>query len=203
MRKLIIALQALLFLAQLLLAGCAANAVRDTVSRGSAQPDRGLGRTVLICQAALPPGTPKADEKTGRLEVLGAQVLGGLPSARPVPAGALLERLGGRDPSGLGDRELAAVARETGADTVVLVRVVGFGGSLTVSLLPPYWMVTTDYAYQARVIDARSGALYLDAYRGRKSGGAFNALGAADLEQAFSADLADLLARASGPASDS
>lgn len=199
MRMLTLSLTAMMLAFQLLAAGCAPNAVRNIVARGSAEAGPGLGRTVLICQAALPPDAAKRQEKIPRLMALSAQALQSVPAAQAIPAEALLARLPGRDPAGLSDRELAAAAREAGAESVVLVRVLGYGGELAISLVPPYWMLTTDYAYQARVIDARSGALYLDAYRGRKSGRAFNALGPEDLDRAFAADLADLLAGAARP----
>jgi len=101
----------------------------------------------------------------------------------------LLARIANRNPAGVSDGELAAAALDAGVDTVVLVQVLAYGGELTISLLPPYWATGTDFAFHARVIDARTGALYLDAHRGRKQGGAFTAHGARELGEDFKADL--------------
>jgi len=116
-----------------------------------------------------------------------------MPGVELLPAGAIESRLPGRDPIGASDAELAAAALDAGADTVVLVQVLGYGGELSVSFPPVYWLVTLDYAYHARVIDARTGALYLDAHRGKRSSSAYAVSGREALAGRFKADFTALM----------
>lgn len=198
MRTLTMTLATALLLSLVLLTGCAANTVRDLVARGGAETGKGLGKTILICRVDLPPKTHVDQEKLETIPALAEQALNETPGARRLPAETLLSRIPGRDPAGLSDAELAAAALDAGADSVIVVQVLGYGGHLTLSLLPPYWATGVDYAYHARVIDARSGALYLDAHRGRKKSGPFSAHTSRELGQDFQADLAALFGKAAG-----
>ena len=192
MRILTMSLTAAVALSLLLVTGCAVNKTRDLVARGSAAEGKSWGGTILLCEVDIPATTGDAREKIAKITAQVEQALASTPGATPIPASALLSRLPGRTPWAAGDGELAGAALDAGADTVVLVQVLGYGGELTVSLLPPFWATGTDYAYHARVIDARTGALYLDAHRGLKKGGPFSAHGARELGEDFTADLAAL-----------
>jgi len=178
-------------LACALLAGCAPNRVSDNTFKGSARGGF-LGRTVVICRVSLPETTPNRAEKTGRIETLVNQAATRTPGLDMADDKAFLACLEGRDPFGASDAELGAAARRAGADSVTLVLVTGFGGDLVVSALPPYWRVSGRYAYRTRIVDAASSGLYIDAQRERESSRLFGVMGRADLERAFSADLAAL-----------
>jgi hypothetical protein len=173
-------------------AGCAANTVRNVVSRGTAGEGAGWGKTVLLCQVALPPESVSNPEKISNVKARVEQSLAASPEVELVPDEVLLSSISGRNPGGASDAELAGAALAAGADTVAVVQVLGYGGNLTISLFPPHWSVSTEYSYHARVIDAHTGALYLDAHRGRRSSGAFLPRGAGLLGEEFTADLAAL-----------
>lgn len=175
----------------LFLTGCAVNTARDLVARGSA-PGASWGRTILVCSVDYPAETEDEREKVRHITEQVDQAFDALPGVTRLPAEGLASRLPGRDLMGASDGELAAAALDAGADTVLLARVLGYGGELTISLLPPYWTTGTDYAYHARAIDARTGSLYLDAHRARKKGGAFTAHGRDELGRDFTADLSAL-----------
>ena len=74
---------------------------------------------------------------------------------------------------------------------MALVEVATLVGRLHISL-PPSWSVETSLAYQARVLDARSGSLVLSALRGRDVAVAFGVRGREALYKDFAADLAEL-----------
>jgi len=196
MRALSMSLTAAMLLSLLLLAGCAAGTVRDLVSKGGAGAAKSLGKTILVARVDLPPESAERMEKTERIVALAKQAFEGMPGVELLPTEALQSRLPGRDPIGASDAELAAAALDAGADTVVLVQVLGYGGELSVAFPPVYWLVTLDYAYHARVIDARTGALYLDAHRGKRSSSAYAVSGREALAERFKADFAALMADA-------
>jgi len=192
MRTLSISVATAAVLSVLLVTGCAVNKVRDLVARGDAASSRGWGRTILVCETGLPAATAAERDKIDRINAQVRKAVETMPGVTLVPAGELVPRLEGRSPWAVGDGRLAGAALDAGADTVVLVRVLAYGGELTISLAPPFWATGTDYAYHARVIDARTGALYLDAHRGWKKGGPFSAHGSRELSEDFAADLAAL-----------
>lgn len=194
MKALTMPLAAVMVLVMALMTGCAANSVRNLVAKGDAGRGGGPGRTVVLAKVDLLPPYVGNMEKQSRILELTGQAVDSLPGAQRVPAEALLSRLDKRDPFGLSDSELAAAALDAGVDTVVLVQVLGYGGDFAIALVPVYWTVTLDYAYHARMIDARTGALYLDAHRGRRSSQPYSVKGREELAARFKADLAALLA---------
>lgn len=193
MRTLSMSLTAAMLLSLLLLTGCAVGTVRDLVAKGGAGAAKSLGKTILVAKVELPQDSADRMEKTERIVALAEQAFDGMPGVELLPAGAIESRLPGRDPIGASDAELAAAALDAGADTVVLVQVLGYGGELSVSFPPVYWLVTLDYAYHARVIDARTGALYLDAHRGKRSSSAYAVSGREALAGRFKADFTALM----------
>ncbi|WP_243357839.1 hypothetical protein [Fundidesulfovibrio terrae] len=178
--------------------GCAPTTIRDQVAKGGAGELGNLGKTILVAKVDLPPASTDRMEKSGRIVSLAGKALEGVPGVEVLPAEVLLSSLQGRDPVGASDSELAAAARAAGADTVVVLQVLGYGGELAVAFPPVYWLVTLDYAYHARVIDARSGALYLDAHRGQRSSRAYAVSGKEALAERFMADFAGLLGDTAG-----
>lgn len=199
MRTLTMSLTAVVVLSLLLVTGCAVNKARDLVTRGSAAEGKSWSRTILLCEVDIPAKTGDVREKIARITAQVEQALSLTPGATIIPASVLFSRLPGRSPWAASDSELAGAALDAGADTVVLVQVLAYGGELTISLLPPHWSASTDYAYHARVIDARTGALYLDAHRAQKKGGAFSTSGRAELAERFKSDL-EALFRGAGQA---
>jgi len=197
MRALTLSLTAIMLVSLVFVSGCAVNKARSLVARGSAAEGSNWGKTILVCEVDYPAQTEDERQKIGRITTLVKQAIAARQGVELVGSDALSSRLGGRSPMAASDGELAAAALDAGADTVVLVRVLGYGGELTISLLPPFWSTGTDFTYYARVIDARTGALYLDAHRGRKKSGAFTAHTSRELGEDFGADLTALF---SGPA---
>ena len=181
-----------------ILAGCAQPRGVTMVAKGDSPPKGGWGRTALVCETAVDQAGEAGREKVARIAEQARRALAATPGVEPLDAGPLVERLQGRSAASLGDAALAAEARAAGADTVVLVQVPGYGGELTISLLPPYWAVSTHYACHVRVLDARGGALYLDAQLGRRRGGLFSVRGPRELGEEFTAGLAGLFSEASG-----
>lgn len=196
MRALSMSLTLAMLLSLLLLTGCAVGTVRDLVAKGGAGPAKGLGKTILVAKVDLPPESAERMEKAERIATLARQAFEDVPDVELLPAETLQSRLPGRDLIGASDAELAAAALDAGADTVVLVQVLGYGGALSVSFPPVYWLVTLDYAYHARVIDARTGALYLDAHRGKRSSSAYAVSGREALAERFKTDFAALMGEA-------
>jgi hypothetical protein len=195
-----LAAMVLAFLLATSLGGCAARKGADLTAQGQAT-GQSWGRTALVCRTVFDEQLKAtgAEEEREKMAVKRAKALELTASAlkeRPdvvlLDAQSLRGRLPAVDPQGLGDQELARLAAASGADTVVLVQVLEYGGDLTVSLLPPYWQVSVRYAYHARAIDARSGALRLDAQRSRTSGKLFALVGRGALEAAFWDDLREL-----------
>jgi hypothetical protein len=177
----------------LLVTGCAANNIKNLVTRGTAEGGKGWGKTILLCQVALPAGSVTNPDKIKDVTTRVEQCLAKAPGVELVAVEGLRNALSGREPFGTSDAELADAALAAGADTVAVVQVMEYGGDLTISLVPPCWKVTLDYAYHARIVDAHTGALYLDAYRGQREGGTFAVRGADKLGEDFKADLAALL----------
>lgn len=198
MRTFTLTICALTLLSLTLLAGCAATAVRDLVATGGAGKPQTLGKTILIAKVDLPPENAGRMEKNDAISELARQALASLPGVEVMAADALTSRLPERDLDGASDAELAAAALDAGAQSVVLVHMLGYSGELTVPLPPAYWTVTLEYAYHARVIDARTGALYLDAHRGQHSRALFGVRGKDELAKQFKANFAALLSLPSG-----
>ncbi|MFZ5428496.1 MAG: hypothetical protein ACOZEN_16150 [Thermodesulfobacteriota bacterium] len=191
MRTLTMTLAAIAGCGLLFLTGCAVNTARDLVARGSAV-NKSWGRTILVCRINPSDASESGREKVARIIKRVEEALDGQPGVTRLPEEALTSRLSGRSPVSLSDGELAAAALDAGADTVLVVQVLGYAGELTISLVPPFWSTGTQFAYHARAIDARTGSLYLDAHRGRKKGGAFTAHGRDELDRDFTADLSAL-----------
>lgn len=193
---------ALAFLLATSLGGCAPRRSAELTAQGQAA-GQVWGETVLLCQTVFDEGAGSAGAGENREQTLtkratimdqAMRALKERPDLRLVESGALLKRLPAGAVQGLSDAALAKAGAAAGADTVVLVQVLEYGGDLTLSLLPPYWQVSIRYAYHARVIDARSGALRLDAQRGRTGGRLFGLAGRSALDAAFLEDLREVLA---------
>ncbi|EKO37583.1 MAG: hypothetical protein B193_3748 [Solidesulfovibrio magneticus str. Maddingley MBC34] len=181
----------LLLLLVALAGGCARTTATSLVTGNTAGQSLGLGKTVVLTWCGFEPTDKGGSEKAARLRGLIATHFAGLPGTEVTDAGPLVAALGGRDWRDASDMELAAAARASGVDSVALVEVATLVGRLYLSL-PPTWSVETSFAYQARLLDARSGSLVLSALRGRDVTVAFGLSGREVLYKDFAADLAEL-----------
>lgn len=191
---------AALLAALITLGGCAAAKVSDHVAKGRAGETGNLGKTILVTRVDLPPENAGRMEKESGIASLAQTAVRSLPGVEMLPPDALMSGLQGREPLGASDSELAAAARAAGAETVIVLQVLGYGGELAIPFPPVYWLVTLDYAYHVRVIDARSGALYLDAHRGRRATRAYSMKGREALAESFLTDLRGLFGNAAATA---
>jgi hypothetical protein len=171
--------------------GCARTTATSLVAGNPAARGPGLGKTVVLTWCGFEATDKAGPEKAARLRGLIEARLGGLPGAELVDAGPLTAALGGRDWRDASDMELVAAARAAGVDSVALAEVATLSGWLHISL-PPGWSVETSFAYQARLLDARSGSLVLSALRGRDVVVTFGVRGREALYKDFAADLAEL-----------
>lgn len=181
----------LLLLLVALAGGCARSTATSLVAGNTAGQSLGLGKTVVLTWCGFEATDKAGGEKAARLRGLIETRFAGLPGTEVVDAGPLVTALGGRDWRDASDTELAAAARAAGVDSVALAEVATLAGRLHISL-PPSWSVETSFAYQARVLDARSGSLVLSALRGRDVAVAFGVRGREALYKDFAADLAEL-----------
>ncbi len=175
------------------LSGCVNREATDISVGMFSELERGLGPTVVLFRQALPPGQPRLAEKESRTAAIVREVVGAVPETSLFPEERFTQCLGTKDWPASGDLDMARAAKACGARTVAVICLERYDGDLTVSLLPPYWAVRGGFRYRARLIDADTGALLLEADRGRNVSGYFNALGASDLDAEFRSDLAGLL----------
>ncbi len=171
--------------------GCARSTATSLVAGNMAGQRVGLGKTVVLTWCGFEATDKAGGEKAARLRGLIETRFAGLPGTEVVDAGPLVTALGGRDWRDASDTELAAAARAAGVDSVALAKVATLAGRLHIAL-PPAWSVETSFAYQARLLDARSGSLILSALRGRDVVVAFGVRGREALYKDFAADLAEL-----------
>ena len=181
----------LLLLLVALAGGCARTTATSLVAGNTAGRSPGLGKTVVLTWFEFETTDKAGPEKAARLRSLIEVHFVGLPGTEVVDAGPVVAALGGREWRDASDMELAAAARASGVDSVALVEVATLVGRLYISL-PPTWSVGTSFAYQARLLDARSGSLVLSALRGRDVAVAFGVRGREALYKDFAADLAEL-----------
>lgn len=181
----------LLLLLVALAGGCARSTATSLVVGNPAGRSLGLGKTVVLTWCGFEATDKAGAEKAARLRGLIEARFVGLPGTEVVDAGPVVAALGGREWRDASDMELAAAARASGVDSVALVEVATLVGRLYISL-PPTWSVGTSFAYQARLLDARSGSLVLSALRGRDVTVAFGLSGREVLYKDFAADLAEL-----------
>ena len=181
----------LLLLLLALAGGCARTTATSLVAGNTAGQSLGLGKTVVLTWCGFEATDKAGAEKAARLRGLVEARFAGLPGTEVVDAGPLVTALGGRAWRDASDTELVAAARGAGIDSVALVEVAALVGRLHISL-PPTWSVETSFAYQARVLDARSGSLVLSALRGRDVTVVFGLSGREALYKDFAADLAEL-----------
>ncbi|WP_148208427.1 hypothetical protein [Solidesulfovibrio magneticus] len=171
--------------------GCARTTTTSLVAGNPAGRDLGLGKTVVLTWFEFETTDKAGPEKAARLRGLIEARFAGLPGTEVVDAGPLVAALGSRDWRAASDTELVAAARTVGVHSVALVEVATLVGRLHISLTPA-WSVETSFAYQARLLDARSGSLVLSALRGRDVAVAFGVRGREALYRDFTADLAEL-----------
>jgi len=181
----------LLLLLVALVGGCARTTATSLVAGKPAGRSQGLGKTVVLTWCGFEAADKAGPEKAARLRGLIATRFADLPGVDVVDAGPLLTALGGRDWREASDTELVTAAGAVGIDSVALVEVATLSGWLHISL-PPGWSVETSFAYQARLLDARSGSLVLSALRGRDVATVFGVRGREALYKDFAADLAEL-----------
>ncbi len=171
--------------------GCARTTATSLVTGKPAGRSPGLGKTVVLTCCGFEAADKAGPEKAARLRSLIETRFADLRGVEVVDAGPLLTALGGRDWRDASDTELVAAARSAGVDSVALTEVATLSGWLHISL-PPGWSVETSFAYQVRLLDARSGSLVLSALRGRDVVMAFGLRGREALYKDFAADLAEL-----------
>ena len=171
--------------------GCVRATTMSLVAGNPAGRSPSLGKTVVLTWFEFETTDKAGPEKAARLRGLIEARFAGLPGTEVVDAGPLLTALGGRDWRDASDTELVAAARAAGVDSVALAEVATLSGWLHISL-PPGWSVETSFAYQARLLDARSGSLVLSALRGRDVVVTFGVRGREALYRDFAADLAEL-----------
>jgi hypothetical protein len=175
------------------LIGCAGRSTTDFTDGPFREAPRSLGRTVVLTRCLFPGSNTDEEEKKEHLRAMVEEIFATVPEAKIVSSETFPSALGPKDWQDVGDLELARAARVCGLDTVAVVSVESYCGELTLSLLPPYWATETVFRYRVRLVDADTGELLMEAFRGVKTGGPFSARGPDDLDGDFRRNLADLL----------
>jgi hypothetical protein len=170
----------------LVLAACAQTRVTDhAVSPASLPVDaERLGRTLLVVEPALPGDDQDRDSHAAEATQVIRESLAVLPG-RTGPSGS--------------DESLLALARSSGLDSVLIIRVEEYArrGNLYVALaVPPVsWDTKTTVSLRLRALDARTGEVIADLRRDRVRGGLYTDRTAGDLPDELRETLRSLLAK--------
>ena len=176
----------------LLLLLLSASAVGCTAAGGSTyrspdwKPARSLGRVMVFAPQypALAAGEQSAKD---------AKVRAAVHDALTSIAGTTVVPSAGATTRPVADAEALSQAKKAGAQTVCMLTVGEFYGSLIVMLLPPGWDSHTHVTYGMRLLDVSTGKVLLDSVRHRTTGGYLALTNPADYPSDFRADLRGVL----------
>lgn len=179
------------------LPACSSTDSRATADADWTSPKRDFGRLVIVREMRGVAPADTVERKTVEVREASDAAFAGLPGTEIVDESSLREALA--DPAmswgQVSDYEAVLAGRKAGVDTICLMTMNDYGGSLSIGLLPLPGFGTWTYAgYRVRMIDVKTGRLIVDTRRLRSTGGWLCIRKPAGARTDFEADLSDLLA---------
>jgi len=187
-----------LFLAciiSLLGAGCAATSARGTEHVPWQTAPQHLRRVAVLTELGDAGPEKLRDEKMREINEIVRTAFGSLYAVELVESEGIDQSLCSADWTQATDRDLTLAARKHGIDTMALVSVDRYAGTLALGFFPlPGWSASTEVIYRLRVLDAETAAVLADIERRRRTGGYLGFSRGSYLARDFRRDLTEVLA---------